>query len=123
MSMADDDDQPSLSVHQAAEILSVKATATPDEVTAAWRKAVRRYHPDHNPGDPKLARQKFDQVQEAYQILSDPRVAASRELATANAPQPPFASYELEAFRVLGLGPRATYDEIDRVAMDLLGRE
>src|SRR5580700_8635273 len=102
-----------LTVSQALEVLSLPFSASQDDVQAAWRKAARRTHPDHNPGNPQLARQRFDQVQEAYRVLTDPAVIAERELAIAAGPQPPYAVDQLEAFRTLGLGPRATYEEID----------
>ncbi|MBM3211917.1 molecular chaperone DnaJ [Candidatus Poribacteria bacterium] len=54
------------------EILGVKKDAPVDEIKSAYRKLVKKYHPDKNPGD-KVAEQKFKEVQEAYDILSDPQ--------------------------------------------------
>ena len=50
--------------------LGVKKTATAEEIRKAFRKAARRYHPDVNPGD-KRAEEKFKEISEANDILSD----------------------------------------------------
>jgi len=51
-------------------LLGVKKTATADEIRKAFRKAARRYHPDVNPGD-KKAEEKFKEISEANDVLSD----------------------------------------------------
>src|SRR5919109_3662426 len=53
------------------EVLEVPRTATADDIKKAYRKLARKYHPDVNPGD-KSAEEKFKQVGEAYEVLSDP---------------------------------------------------
>ena len=50
--------------------LGIKRTATTDEIRKAFRKMARRYHPDVNPGD-KRAEEKFKEISEAHDILSD----------------------------------------------------
>src|SRR5262245_17970763 len=50
--------------------LGIKRTASQDEVRKAYRRLARKYHPDVNPGD-KSAEEKFKQISEAYDILSD----------------------------------------------------
>src|SRR5580704_17940642 len=50
--------------------LGVKKTATADEIRKAFRKAARKYHPDVNPND-KKAEEKFKQISEANDVLSD----------------------------------------------------
>ncbi len=53
-------------------VLGVKRTATADEVRKAYRRLARKLHPDVNPNN-KAAEDKFKEVQEAYDILSDPK--------------------------------------------------
>lgn len=50
--------------------LGVKRAATQEEIRKAYRRLARKYHPDLNPGD-KVAEEKFKQLSEAYDILSD----------------------------------------------------
>jgi len=52
-------------------ILGVDKDATPEEVKKAFRKLARQYHPDLNGGD-KQAEDRFKDVNEAYEVLSDP---------------------------------------------------
>lgn len=50
--------------------LEVPRTATPEEIQKAYRKLARKYHPDKNPDD-ATAKRKFQEVQSAFEILSD----------------------------------------------------
>ncbi len=52
------------------EVLGVEKTASAEEIKKAYRKAAMKYHPDRNPGD-KTAEEKFKEVGEAYEVLSD----------------------------------------------------
>jgi curved DNA-binding protein len=51
--------------------LGVGKTATEAEIKSAYRKLAKQYHPDKNPGD-KKAEDKFKEINEAYEVLSDP---------------------------------------------------
>src|ERR1700743_863424 len=52
-------------------ILGVSKTATQDEIRSAYRKLARKHHPDLNPND-KEANKRFQQINEANEVLSDP---------------------------------------------------
>ena len=58
------------------QILGVSRDADEKEIKAAYRKLARKYHPDVNPGD-KAAEEKFKEINEAYQVLSDPEKRAA----------------------------------------------
>src|SRR5215472_2546921 len=53
-------------------ILGVKKNATQEEIRKAFRKLARKHHPDVNPGD-KKAEEKFKDLSEANDVLSDPK--------------------------------------------------
>lgn len=53
------------------EVLGVSKTATDEEIKKAYRKLALKYHPDYNPGD-KTAEEKFKEINEAHEVLSDP---------------------------------------------------
>jgi DnaJ-class molecular chaperone len=52
--------------------LGVPRTASADDIKKAYRKLARKHHPDLNPNDPK-AKEKFQEVQTAFDVLSDPK--------------------------------------------------
>ena len=53
------------------DTLGVKKGASAEEIKKAYRKLAAQYHPDKNPGD-AAAEEKFKEVQNAYDMLSDP---------------------------------------------------
>lgn len=57
------------------EILGIARDASAEEIKKVYRRLARQYHPDLNPGD-KAAEEKFKDLSEAYEVLSDPNKRA-----------------------------------------------
>ena len=53
------------------EVLGLQKDASDDEIKKAYRKLAKEYHPDLHPGD-KTCEEKFKEIGEAYEVLSDP---------------------------------------------------
>ena len=53
-------------------MLEITKSASAEEIKKAFRKKAMQYHPDRNPGD-KEAEEKFKEINEAYEVLSDPQ--------------------------------------------------
>ena len=71
------------------KVLGVSPDASDEEIKKAYRQAAKKYHPDLHPGD-KEAEEKFKEVNEAYQTLSDPQKRASYDQFGPDGPQAGF---------------------------------
>jgi len=69
------------------ETLGVSKTASDDEIRSAFRKLARKYHPDVAK-DKKTAEEKFKEINEAYEVLSDPEKRKKYDQLGANWNQP-----------------------------------
>src|SRR6202795_2853427 len=69
------------------ETLGVQKTASEEEIRTAFRKLARKYHPDVAK-DKKAAEEKFKQINEAYEVLSDPEKRSKYDQLGANWNQP-----------------------------------
>lgn len=78
------------------EVLGVQKNATDEEIKKAYRKLAFAYHPDRNPDD-KVAEAKFKEVNDAYQILSDPSKRRNYDLY-GSGEQSPFGSTRNSAY-------------------------
>jgi molecular chaperone DnaJ len=65
--------------------LGVSSTATPKEITSAYRKLARELHPDANPGD-QAAEDRFKEVSAAYEVVGDPDKRAEYDEARRMGP-------------------------------------
>ena len=54
------------------QILQVHPSAEPEIITAAYKKLLDKYHPDHNPGNEQWATEKSKEINNAYDVLEDP---------------------------------------------------
>jgi molecular chaperone DnaJ len=89
------------------DVLGVDRSATDAELKAAFRKLAAQHHPDRNPDDPSAA-ERFKDLNQAYQILSDPDKRAA------------YDRYGESAFRP-GAGPVTDFGGIEDLFGDLLG--
>lgn len=70
-------------------LLGVEKSASVEEIRVAYRKLARQYHPDVNPGDP-TAEEKFKDINEANEVLSDQNSRSEYDSDDASFPPPNF---------------------------------
>ncbi len=58
------------------EVLGVDRNASQEEIKKAYRELAKKYHPDLNPNNRREAEEKFKEITEAYEVLSDPQKRA-----------------------------------------------
>jgi hypothetical protein len=77
--------------------LGVEASASQEEIRAAYRQRARETHPDRNPDDPRAA-ERFRKVQAAYRVLRDPEQRAQYDRArTSSSTRPKALTINLQA--------------------------
>ena len=59
------------------EVLGVQKSASADEIKQAFRRLALKHHPDRNPTNKDEARERFKEISEAYEVLSDPQKQAA----------------------------------------------
>lgn len=95
------------------ELLGVQANATSLEIKKAYRKAAIRLHPDKNPDDP-LAAAKFQEVGEAYQVLSDEKLRAKYDKFGKQESIPTEGFEDPSEFFSMIFGGEASFQRMDR---------
>jgi curved DNA-binding protein len=110
------------------DVLGVPRTASQKEISAAFRKLARKYHPDLNSGD-KQAETRFKEISEAHEVLSDTKkkqlydeFGENWASAAAAGVQPGQAGVPRGGFRTDDAGPRVQYRTVSPEEMeDLFG--
>lgn len=93
-------------------ILGVPASATDDEISAAYRRLARKYHPDLN-GNSREAEEKMKEVNAAYEKIRDLRSGKSTPGADAGGTQTPYGRYGQSAYGENGEDPFENFDPFD----------
>jgi curved DNA-binding protein len=102
------------------KVLGVDKNASQDEIKKAYRKLAVKYHPDKNPGD-KKAEEKFKEISEANEVLSDPEKRKKYDTLGANWKQYEHAGFEGAGQGFGGQRGGQTYYEYNGNAEDLFG--
>jgi len=101
-------------------ILGVSKTATPEEIKLAYRKTARKYHPDLNPGD-KNVEEKFKNLNEANEVLSDPEKRQKYDRFGQHWNQSNYSEAPTPGEQNIG-NDFEQYGDFDSFINDLLGR-
>jgi molecular chaperone DnaJ len=127
---------PSAPKHDYYETLGLNRKATAAELKKAYRRLARKYHPDVNPND-RSAEERFKRIQEAYDVLSEPKkkqmydqygfyseqgpFAGGGGPGPGPAPGPDFSGFDFSGFP--GAGSRGFSDSLRDVFSQFLHRE
>jgi curved DNA-binding protein len=104
-------------------ILGISKTATPEDIKREYRKLARKHHPDLNPGD-KSAEEKFKDINEANEVLSDPEKRKKYDQFGQNWNQPiPDQSHPPRGDYTNTTENFDQYGDFDSFINDLLGRK
>ena len=93
------------------DVLGVDRNASQDDIKKAFRKLARKYHPDMNRDDPS-AEEKFKDINEAYEVLSDPDKRSQYDRLGHTAQGSAWGSGGSEAYDFGGFGPFGSFDSI-----------
>ncbi len=102
--------------------LGVPKNASDKDIKSAFRQLAQKYHPDKNPGD-KQAEDKFKDLNEAHEVLSDPQKRAKYDQLGSSYAQwermgKPGGGFDFGQWASSGSGPGGTYTNLD----DILGQ-
>ncbi len=90
------------------ELLEIYPAATQEEIENAFRLALYKYHPDHNPDKPEWAHERTAEVVEAYKILSDP---IKRKIYNFQILAPLKETIEEHKFSIFQIGEKKKFED------------
>ena len=104
------------------EILELARGAGGDEIKKAYRKLAVQFHPDKNPGD-KKAEERFKELSEAYEVLSDPQKRQMYDQFGHSANQGGSGGFDFQGFGGGGAGGASINDIFGDIFGDLFGAQ